>query len=368
MSLHRRRFLEISSCLGAAGLLLPGWTLTAFAQEQAQQDAWLLGSGIRDGNAFVLFSNLTSNRFGRIPIPTLGHSILRHPAKAYTALSIPKKMSVMSEVDLKSKKLIQSIDAGPGMSFYGHGAFNKDGSKFFTSEIEFETQKGVVKIRDGKTYREIGRVDSHGLRPHDIMLIENDTIAILTHGGLDRNQKDTAIDLRTNVTFVELATGKLLKRLVPDRSGFEIGHVALSKDGYLLGGSFPQSGETYGDTFVAKPNGKFTQLEVPPAPIAKKLKDQILSLALDSERALVAATSPKSGLVLFWNYKKNKFLKALEMKDPHGVVLTEDGKHFVITARNPKISWIKTADLTLEAGHPAGNPITMISHSTLYKG
>ena len=129
-------------------------------------------------------------------------------------------------VDLENFSLEQYIEPIDGCYFYGHGMPSKDGLVTYQTETDIITKKGYIPIRDTNTLQVLDYFPTYGEKPHDCHLIENGKVMAITNGGsaIGRDEE------KPSVTFVEIASRKLLEKIELDNSFPE--YVLRNKEKY----------------------------------------------------------------------------------------------------------------------------------------
>jgi hypothetical protein len=67
-----------------------------------------------------------------------------------------------------------------------------------------------------------------------------------------------------------------------------------------------------------------------PQSVTQRLKGEALSVAVHSERGIVAVTHPDAGVITFWHYATRDFVKLLPYTKPRGVALDLEKKTFLV--------------------------------------
>ncbi|NNL65993.1 MAG: DUF1513 domain-containing protein, partial [Myxococcales bacterium] len=93
---------------------------------------------------------------------------------------------------------------------------------------------GALVLRDPETLAEIQRVDCHGIGPHEIDLLEDGRhVAVANYGNTELpGKREGYAIVETSLTVVELATGKLVHKAIPEpREGadWQVRHLAAQR-------------------------------------------------------------------------------------------------------------------------------------------
>lgn len=276
------------------------------------------------------------------PVPTdfLPHGLAFHPRDRHRVAAFEKHGPGACEVDLGARAVRRRIVTAPHRSFYGHGAYSPDGAVLFATETVRETRAGVLLARDAETLSVLGEVPTHGLAPHDCTL-RPDGVMVVTNGG--GGIDDDAPAARPCVTWVELATGRLLERLPLDSPRYNTGHLALGDGGALAVVSAPRDGlapSAHRGALTLRAPGRAALTLEAPRPVVDRMLGETLSVLLDETRDLVAATNPLGDLLSFWHLD-GACRGALSVRTPRGVALTLDRAWLLVshlTERAPRIT------------------------------
>ncbi|MCK6548897.1 DUF1513 domain-containing protein [Myxococcota bacterium] len=266
-----------------------------------------------------------------IAIDFFGHGVSPNPVAPHKAAIFEKKGPGACEVDLVAGKMLRRIPTTPDRHFYGHGAWAADGSVVFVVEsVITDKYRGVITIRDGKTFEVRGEFPTYGAAPHDCLLIDGGKVLAITNGGgpIDGGAVPS-------VTYVDVASQKLLEEVVFSTPRINAGHIAITSKGDLAVVSAPRDG--LGDLSKVpggvslRAKGQKVQTMAEPADVVARMLGETLSVAVHEPTSIVAATNPEGHVVTFWDLKTSKLVKKLELPYPRGVTLTLDQKAFVVS-------------------------------------
>lgn len=260
----------------------------------------------------------------------LAHGFNVDPNDPTKAAVFEKKGPGAAYVDLTAKKVIQKIKSPKRRHFYGHGAYSADGKLLYATESFLdEDYRGALIVRDAKTFEELGEVPTFGTSPHDCMLIDDGkTMVVANGGGLLKG------GAKPSVTYVDVASEKLLEKVELKAGRFNAGHFALSPGGDLALVSAPRDGLPPRSPRLGavslKPKGKPIATMSKPKGVIDKMKGETLSVAMFGDS--VVATQPDGDMLTVWSMAKGKLMKKIiDLAGPRGVCLTLDEKAFVVS-------------------------------------
>ncbi len=273
----------------------------------------------------------TTDRLRVFDIGFYGHGFVENPLDGRRAVVFEKRGAGACEVDMTTGKVLREIKTADDHHFYGHGSFTPDGATMFCTEsILSKDYQGILAVRDGKSFASIGQVDTYGIRPHDCRMIDDGKVMVVANAGGPIKSSN-----RPNVTYVELASNKLLDKVEFESDMITAGHLDIAANGDLLCVSAPRHGvkdevKKPGAFSVRRAGGgsTFTTM-VDPGEITKKMIAETLSVAIHEPTATAATTNPYGNLITFWDLAKGTYKGKLEIEKPRGVSLTRDGSQFV---------------------------------------
>ena len=268
----------------------------------------------------------------RIPLDFLAHGFAPHPRRAEAAL-LEKRGPGGAYVDLAARVVLGRIDPLPGHHFYGHGAFTRDGGALLAVETDLETRDGVISVRDPHSFAVIDTFPTFGQAPHDCALIEDGRTLVITNGGGPIGRDDDAS--LPCVSFVDVATQKLLERHVVDDARINTGHVAVALDGdrSFIVVSAPRDGlpDTALGGVSLRSKGGPLRYATEPAAVTSRMIGESLSVAIHAPSRTALCTHPYGHLITFWNLDTGALFGALDLPNARGVTLTLDQRYFAVS-------------------------------------
>lgn len=298
----------------------------------------------------------------RIVTPFLPHGFSPHPLAPHRAAVFEKRGPGGGVVDLVEKRFLGVIPPKPGHHFYGHGVHSADGQVIFAVESRLADGEGVITVRDGTTFAIVDEFPSFGDRPHDCMLVDGGSVLAVTNGGGSRSSARPG-----SVSFVSVADRRLLDRRDIVTQKLNAGHFAITGTGALAVVSAPREGlgETeIGGVSLSGDAGKLSYMAEPQA-LAARMTGEALSVCIDEASGHVVVTHPYAHLVSIWHLGRRALVKHLELESPRGVVLTADGRYFVISF-GARASLLLLDRETLEPAGERGRATTGGSHIYLW--
>jgi len=276
-----------------------------------------------------------------IPMPARGHSMAMHPRRAEAVFFGRRPGSFALVVDALQGKRLRRVDAAPGRSFNGHGVFTPGGERLFASESVGDTGDGMIGIYDpADGYRRIGEIPSGGLDPHDIRLLSDGRTLVVPNGGILQlaemprvklNIPTMApsldyIDTRNAAPLAKITLPKELHQLsirhlsvgLDDRVAVAMQYEGPSVDRVPLVG-------------VHRRGDAAMQLIGPPGKAVRRLRQYCGSASIDPSGSILGITSPRGGVVVFWNVTTDRFLGMHGLPDCCGIAPGDGPGRFLIS-------------------------------------
>jgi hypothetical protein len=331
MSYNRRDFLGASAA-GIAGLC--AWS-AGLRPVRGAAPEWILGGGSffdpadPSSKRFVLSQVDLAGGEPRLTETTfLPHGIAIDPRNAQRVLAFEKIGPGCCEIDLAARRVTRTVEPRRGRWFYGHGAFSADGSLLYSTETVNGEQRGVIGVRDAATLEYLGEFPTYGENPHDCHLIDRGGTLIVTNGG-----GALGTELAPCVTYVDVASQRLLEKLELASERFNTGHLTLSARGDLVVVSAPRKG--LGDKALGavslRRSGEKLRTMTEPAGVTSRMTGEALSTVIHEPTSIAAVTHPGGDMVTFWSLRTQALAGVLNLPRARGVTLTRDGARFIVS-------------------------------------
>jgi len=262
----------------------------------------------------------------------LGHGVSIDPTRTDHAAIFEKHGKGACYADLSAPKVLRRITTAKNRQFYGHGAFSPDGSLLYSVESVMDQDlKGVLIVRDGKTFKPLGEFPTFGTAPHDCLLLEGGATMVVTNGGGPIDSDDLPC-----ISYVDAASEKLIERIELESPKFNTGHIAVTSAGDFAMISAPRDGlpniKTQLGALSLKLKGEPIRTMGEPEQVVNGMLGETLSVAINESDDTVSCTSPEGNQVSMWNLKTGELLKHHRVfQEPRGVSITLDGKYYVIS-------------------------------------
>jgi uncharacterized protein len=283
-------------------------------------------------------------------LPARGHDVVRSPVGGLCVVFPRRPGTFAVAFEMHGGAAPLSFATPADRHFYGHGVFSDDGKLLYATENDFDNAKGVVGIYDASDrFNRIGEFASHGLGPHEILLMPDGRTLAIANGGIETHPdfgraKLNLGSMRPNLVFIDVATGGLTEKhaLPDDMSRLSLRHMAVEKSGRVWFGCQYQ-GETMQPMPLAgsvRPGEPLTWLDLPQT-LTSRMANYVGSVALGEDDALLGLSSPEGGIHLQISTRDPASIRILEKPAVCGIAASNDG--FFATSMN--------------SGDPVGGPV-----------
>lgn len=268
------------------------------------------------------------------PLPGRGHGFAANPRSEWLVAFArrPGNFAVALHRHKVSEPL--AFHTPEDRHFYGHGVFSADGRLLYAAENAFETGDGVIgvyNVTDG--FNRIGEFNSHGIGPHEILLMPDGKTLCIANGGIlthpdQGRQKLNLPTMAPSIALIDTATGALLSsHTLPDRlHRLSLRHMAVDASHQVwIGGQYE------GDLMDEVP--VLARLHDDKGLVSVDLDEDFAaalgkyagSVAIGKDGVTLAVTSPKSGVLMTLDTQSGKALAIETKPGTCGVQALADG-------------------------------------------
>ncbi|MCB1453954.1 MAG: DUF1513 domain-containing protein [Rhizobiaceae bacterium] len=318
-------------------LALAGAAYAMPARALAEEQALFLGARLNAGGHEVAVIDERGRDRLVLPVPARGHSFAidatRRRAVAFGRA--PGRFAVAFDADGRTEPV--PIAAQADRHFFGHGVFTPDGRLLLATENDYEAGRGVVGVYDaGKGFERIGELASGGVGPHEVVLLNDGKTLCVANGGILTHpdyggQKLNLDTMRPGLAYLDDATGELIEQvfLAPELNQLSIRHLALDGRGTVWFGCQYQGDPAARPPLVGRHRrGQEPELFSGPAEALARMDNYVGSMAVDAAGDIVATSSPRGGLVAFWDAATGRHLGSRDLADGCGIAPL--GAHHVL--------------------------------------
>ncbi|WP_299986704.1 DUF1513 domain-containing protein [uncultured Ruegeria sp.] len=314
---NRRGF--IAGLVTASLAPVPAWASVgapSFLAAALFPDGYYRLSGL-DQAGVILFS---------IPLPARGHAAAAHPFKAQAVAFARRPGTFAIVIDCQSGSIIRQLEAPKGRHFYGHGTFSADGTRFFTTENDYEAAEGVIGVWDAVSFTRLGEFSSGGTGPHDMQLLPDGNTLVIANGGIETHPDTgrTKLNLSTmqpNLSYIDHSGSiRAQVELPPALRKNSIRHLAVRGDGLVGFAMQWQGGLTeYPPLLGLHALGKDPLLLSAPEADQSTLQGYAGSIAFSADGQSIAITCPRGDALHRFDVTSGAFAEAFALKDVCGL-------------------------------------------------
>ena len=310
--------------------LISAASLPSFSWASVGDPAFLAAA--KSGDRFVLVGvTADGTEAFRVNLPDRGHAGAAHPSEPVVVAFARRPGNFALVVDCLNGLVTHHLTPPTGIHFNGHGVFMFGGDLLITSEQLSATSQGQLGLWDTRNgYRRIGALETHGIGPHEVVLMPDRITLAVANGGIKTDPTDrTKLNIDTmqpNLAYVDLEQGLIDKvELDAELSLNSIRHLAVNDDGLL---AFAMQWQ--GDAYEAGPLLGLHRLGQEPvlcqAPLSHEIDMQGYagSVAFSGDGTRVAITSPLGGQINQFS-TDGQFLRSDRQPDVCGLTSAPDG-------------------------------------------
>ena len=308
------------------------------------------------------------------PLPGRGHGAAISPDGRVAVVFARRPGRFALALDLWRRRRTTLFKTPPGRHFCGHGLFSPDGRLLYATENDYEAQRGVLGLYDVREgYRRVGEFDTHGIGPHEAVLLRDGRTIVVANGGIATHpayprRKLNLASMQPSLVHLDRATGELLDRAVPPARMRQLSlrHIAEADAGTIwFGGQY--EGPRADPVELVGRYRRGQELALVPAPQGgyEALRGYVGSVAASRDGSRVAATSPRGGRLVVWDARSCLALETHRIADVCGVApgergfIASDGRGRVwiggaVVSRDERAQWDNHLAATHDAG-PAGS-------------
>lgn len=328
-AIDRRTFLA----LAGAAALAPDAAL-------AGEDALFLGARLNGAG----FEAAVIDARGRdrlvLQLPARGHSFAIDAARrrAVAFARSPGRYAVA--FPLAGAEEPVAIAAAEDRHFYGHGIFTADGRLMLATENDYDGARGVTGIYDATGgFRRIGEFPTGGIEPHEALLMPDGRTLCVANGGIQTHPDYERVKLnlatmQPSIAYIDIATGDIAEqaKLPGALHQVSIRHMAIDAAGHVWFGCQYQGDPSDRPALVGRHRrGREIEMFSGPPEILRQLDNYVGSVSVDISGTVLATSSPRGGVIAYWDTATGRSLGARHLADGCGIAALRQ-THFLATS------------------------------------
>ncbi|MGI9435294.1 MAG: DUF1513 domain-containing protein [Geminicoccaceae bacterium] len=277
-----------------------------------------------------------------LPLPARGHAMAFAESRSEMVVFARRPGRFDVVIDYGEGVALHRIDAPDGRQFYGHGAFADGDRLLLATENDYASGDGVIGLYDAADgYRRVGEYHSHGIGPHELVLMPDGKTLAIANGGIrthpERGRAKLNLDtMAPSLVFADLEDGKRVEalHLPAEQHKLSIRHLAILSDGRLALAMQYEGSKRDNVPLVALADGSSIQPLLAPDMIQRQMRHYAGSVAVDRSGQLIAISAPRGGLVTFWDVAERQYIGNAKTLDGSGVASGKEPGSFVVTSGN----------------------------------
>jgi hypothetical protein len=327
--MNRRHFIIGS----ASTLALGGAGLTALLARPSRTGTLLSAFEDMRGDQYVGGLHLASRQVFGARVPMRAHGCAIDPRDPMRVIYFARRPGTQAfALDRATNRASTVCETPRGRHFAGHGVFSADGNWLFTPEHDYENVRGVIAVRDARTWAIAAEIDTHGIDPHEVAWSPDRTRLIVANGGIlthprSYRRKLNIPTMDPSLVVIAASNGECLEQhRLPDHL-LSIRHLAATADGRLAVGLQYEGEASAAPTVVAlyEPGLGLRPLAVP-AGARAQLHGYVASIAVSEPNDVIAAACPYGKGVACWSLSDQAFAAFIPAAETYGVSRLADGE------------------------------------------
>lgn len=336
VELGRREALRLFGGAAVTSVLLPAKAGASRGKKRVAR--FLTARSRSDGAHGGAILSAAGDILMEFDLPGRGHGAALRPDRKEAVIFARRPGNFAVVLDLATGRPGKVFAAPSDRHFYGHGSFSADGRVLFTTENDFEGERGVIGLYNAREgYRRIGEFYSHGIGPHEIALMPDRRTLLVANGGILTHpdaprMKLNLAEMRSSIALIDVEDGALIQafELPAELRQLSLRHVATRADGRIVAVA-----QWEGTTLAQPPlvavidRDRGLRLRSAPDEIVPRMRNYCGSVAFSRDGQHFAVSSPRGGIITLWD-ADGGFLRAVDLEDGCGLAALGDG--FLMTS------------------------------------
>ncbi|MBQ4847255.1 DUF1513 domain-containing protein [Pseudoalteromonas sp. MMG005] len=340
----RRKFCKNMLSIGAAAsaaVLISGCAFSETSQ---------FASAFTDlsGRHFIGWFDHNGNMLGRVEIPERAHD-LTYCGKNKTLFAFSRRPgNKLYVIDINAGAIKKQLLSSVGQHFYGHGVLTESGDFLYTTENRFDKSyqayEGVIVVRNTTTYAIEAEFLSGGVGPHQLALMNQGNTIVVANGGIHTHPASPRTKLniesmKPNISYLDTVSGKLMGSFSPPNNQLSTRHLCVSNDDKVYIGCQYQGAKHHIQPLIFSHKlSDESELEALNTELNtwRVFNQYTASLAIDPMNKRLAVTSPRGGVISYWDIQTDSLLEVTKQRDCAGIA-SSNGQFMGSTGRGDLI-------------------------------
>ncbi len=346
----RRRALGGIAVIGTLGFVSRG-----HARAGSRSDtAWISSCAqLPHGFALARLPDLTTG--ARIihadPVPIRGHAIAINPLRS-RAIAISRRPGRTAWVmDLHESRRLARFNAPNERHFQGHAVFSADGKVLYTTENAYEARCSVIGIWDTNNWQRLDEFATHGVGAHALQWMPDQKTLAVCNGGIlthpDFPRRKLNLDtMAPSLVYLDATNGKRIDEYRPAHHQLSIRHLDVHPDGTVVLAMQRQLSNGPAQALLARHRGETSLVT---ATLARPMSwhafnGYIGDVCFAPDGKWAAFTSPRGGVLGFWDIAANRVAQIEVMADVCGIGFDRSNQVFLASAGSGEVRTYRLRD------------------------
>ena len=175
------------------------------------------------------------------------------------------------------------------------------------TENDLETGNGVVSVRDAQTFQVLAEYASHGIGPHELIMMPDGFTLAVANGGIKTFPETGRVKLNrgrfeSSLAYIDSRTGRLLGSFPVPLPQLSLRHLAISPSGQVAAAlQYQEDHDATGRPLLAFHHGEAAlQMADAPQYAWNRMANYAASIAYDMASHRYALTCPRGNVLSFW--------------------------------------------------------------------
>jgi hypothetical protein len=345
--------------LGSVGVVASAAGLAYWMRDERARGTLLSAFENARGDQFVGGVSLDTGEIFGAPVPARAHGCAVDPIDSQRALFFARRPGTQAfELRRDTLEVRTVFETAPGQHLAGHGVFSPDARWLYTPEHDYERIRGVIVVRDTRTFEVVREIDTRGIDPHEILLSADGASLLVANGGIMTHPRTFRRKLNIptmdpSFCVIDAASGECVEQWRLADHLLSIRHLAQGPDGLVAIGLQYEGDALRAPGIVAlyTPRKGLRLLTAPDEEL-RKFHGYVASITLSESHDLIAAACPYGNGVACWSLSgtyrgfvaANETYGVSPLADGTVIASQRDGRAYLLDENRLRSQFLKLDD------------------------
>ncbi|MBA6419866.1 DUF1513 domain-containing protein [Pseudomonas sp. 5Ae-yellow] len=286
------------------------------------------------GQHFITAVSQTGEQAFMVPVSERCHGGCPQPFGDHVVIFARRPGRQMHVINTRSGALQQSIHAGDGYHYYGHGVYSPDARYLYVTMNNYTNAEGLIRVYDAMDgYRAVTDYPLDGIGPHELRLHPDGETLIIALGGIETHpdydrMKLNIASMRPALLLMDRRNGQITQRFAPSHHQLSCRHLDVSPQGVVIAGYQYEGPDMDTPPLIARLDTnsmRFSELELPYEEV-KGLKNYTASIAISPSSPFTVITAPRGHRAIIIDHHSGELVQRVPVPDVAGALpYGEDG-------------------------------------------